>query len=66
MLMVIAKASRTGNYKRLNSNDISVGIIGMRGNRSSSPMNFTFKIVASMISFIIFITGHLVTGHLVT
>jgi hypothetical protein len=30
-------------------------------NRTSSPMNFTFKIVASMISFIIFFTGHLVT-----
>jgi hypothetical protein len=45
---------------------ISVGIIGMRVNRTSSPMNFTFKIVASIISFIIFFTGHLVTGHLVT
>jgi hypothetical protein len=27
---------------------------------------FPFKIVASMISFIIFFTGHVVTGHLVT
>jgi hypothetical protein len=30
------------------------------------PLNFTFKIVALMISFIIFFTGDLVTGHLVT
>jgi hypothetical protein len=72
--MVIAKASCTGNCKRLNSTDISVGIIGMRGNGASSPLNSTFKIVASMILFIIFFTGHLVTwslatwslGHLVT
>jgi hypothetical protein len=41
----------------------SVRIIGMRGNSTSSPLNFTFKIVAS---FIIFFTGHVVTGHLVT
>jgi hypothetical protein len=67
--MVIAKASRTGNCKRLNSKDISVEIIGMRGNSTSFPLNFPFKIVASMILFIIFFTGHLVTwslGHLVT
>jgi hypothetical protein len=64
--MVIAKASRTGNCKRLNLNYISVGIIEMRGNSTSSPLNFPFKIVASMILFIIFFTGHLVTGHLVT
>jgi uncharacterized membrane protein YjjP (DUF1212 family) len=69
--MVIAKASRTGNCKRLNSNIICVGIIAMSGNSTSSPLNFTFKIVASMI---LFFTGHLVTwslchlvtGHLVT
>jgi hypothetical protein len=60
-----AKASRTGNCKRLNSNDISVGIIGMRGNSTSSPLNFPFKIVASMILFIIFFTSHLVTGSLI-
>jgi hypothetical protein len=64
--MVIAKASRTGNCKHLNSNDISVGIIGMRGKSKFSPLNFPFKIVASMMLFIIFFTGHLVTGHLVT
>jgi hypothetical protein len=27
--MIIAKASRTGNYKRLNSNSVSVEITGM-------------------------------------
>jgi hypothetical protein len=64
--VVIAKASRTGNCKRLNSEGISVGIIGIHGNSTSSPLNFPFKMVASMILFIIFFTGHLVTGHLVT
>jgi hypothetical protein len=65
-LMAIAEASRTGNCKRLNLNDISVGIIGIRGNSTSSPLNFPFKIVASMILFIIFFTGHWSLGHLVT
>jgi hypothetical protein len=60
--MVIAKASHTGNCKLLNSKDISVGIIGIRGNSTSSPLNFPFKIVASMI--FIFFTGHLVTWSL--
>jgi hypothetical protein len=55
---VIAKASRAENCKRLNSNDISVEIIGMRGNSTSSSSNFLFKIAASMIFFIIFFTGH--------
>ncbi|GFW64512.1 hypothetical protein TNCV_2820931 [Trichonephila clavipes] len=61
-VVVIAKASRTGNCKRLNSNGISVGIIGIRGNRTSSPLNFPVKIVAS-IAFhcvIIFLTESLV------
>jgi hypothetical protein len=40
--MVIAKAIRTGNCKRLNSNDISIRIIGMRGNSTSSHLNFLF------------------------
>jgi hypothetical protein len=69
LLMVIAKASRTGNCKRLNWKGISVGFIGMRGNSTFFSLNFPFKIVASMILFIIFFTGHLVTwslGHLVT
>jgi hypothetical protein len=52
----------------LNSNDIFVGIIGMCGNSTSSQLIFPFKIVAAMILFISFFTGHLVTcslGHLV-
>jgi nicotinamide riboside transporter PnuC len=61
-----AKASRTGNCKRLNLNDTFVGIIEIRGNSTYSPLNFPFKIVASMILFIIFFTGHFFTGHLVT
>ncbi|GFU32387.1 hypothetical protein TNCV_2009261 [Trichonephila clavipes] len=60
LLIVIAKASRTGNCKRLNSNDISVGIIGIRGSRTSSPLNFPVKIVASITLFIIFLTESLV------
>ena len=59
LLMVIAKASRTGNCRRLNSNGISVIIIGMHGNRKS-PLNFPFKMIASMILFIIFLTESLV------
>ena len=58
--MVIAKASRTGNCRRLNSNGISVLIIGMHGNRKSSPLNLPFKMIASMIWFIIFLTESLV------
>ena len=54
LLMVIAKASCTGNCRRLNSNGISVIIIGMHDNRISSPLNLPFKMVASMILFIIF------------
>jgi hypothetical protein len=49
-----------------NSEGISVGIVGMCGHSTSSPLNFPFKIVVSMILFIIFFTGHLVTVHLVT
>jgi hypothetical protein len=43
------------------SKGISVGIIGMYGNSTSSPLNFPFKIVVSMIMFIIFF--HLSLGH---
>jgi hypothetical protein len=43
LLMIIAKSSRTGNYKRLNSNDISVRVIGKLGNSASSPNHFPFK-----------------------
>ncbi|GFV09943.1 hypothetical protein TNCV_4884771 [Trichonephila clavipes] len=56
----LRKASRTGNCKRLNSNGISVGIIRIRGNRTSSPLNFPVKIVASITLFIIFLTESLV------
>jgi len=48
--MVIAKASHTGNPKHLKG--ISFGIIGMPGNSTSSPLNFPFKIVASIMLFI--------------
>ena len=53
--MVIAKASRTGNCKRLNSNGI-----GIRGKSTSSPLNFPFKIVASMMLFMSLFTESLV------
>ena len=46
LLMVIAKASLTGNCRCLNSNGISVVIIRMHGNRKSSPLNLPFKMVA--------------------
>jgi hypothetical protein len=44
-------------------------VLGKMRDRTSSPLNFPFKIVASMILYIIFFTVHLVTwslGHLVT
>lgn len=56
LLILIAKASHNGNCIRLNSNDISVGSIGIRGNSISYLLNFRFNIVASMTLFIIFIT----------
>lgn len=40
--MVIAKSSHTGNCRCLNSNGISVVMIGMRDNRTS--LNFSFKL----------------------
>lgn len=60
LLIVIAKASRNGNRIRLNSNDIFIGIIRIRGNSISSLLNFRFKIAASMTLFIIFITESLI------
>jgi len=45
--MVIANAIRTS----LNSN-VTIGIIGMRDNKSFSHLNFSFKIVVSIIFFI--------------
>jgi hypothetical protein len=62
LLMVIAKASLTGYCKRLNSKGISVIIIGVHSNSTSSLLNFPFKIVASMILFIIFFTESLVSS----
>jgi hypothetical protein len=56
--MIIAKASRTENYKSLNSNCLSVGVIGMRGNSTCSPLNFPFKMMALIMllySLIIYI-----------
>jgi hypothetical protein len=49
MWMIIEKASRIGNCKSLNSNGLSVGVIGMRGNSTCSPLNFPFKIMISII-----------------
>jgi len=40
LLIVVAKANRTGNWIRLNRNGRSVGIIGIRGIRTPSPLNF--------------------------
>ena len=57
LLMVIAKVSRTGNRRRLNLNGISVIINLMRDNRKS-PLNFPYKMVASVILFIIFLTWY--------
>jgi hypothetical protein len=41
--MIIKKASRTGNCKSLNSNGLSVGVIGMRDNSTCSLLNFPFN-----------------------
>jgi hypothetical protein len=59
--MVITKASRTGNSKRLNSKGISVGLIEMRGNSTSSPLNFPFS-----FDDIVHHVFHWSLGHLVT
>ena len=63
LLIVIANASCTGNCKRLNSNGVSVGIMGMRGSSTFSPWCFPVKIVASIIFFINFFTDSLVPLH---
>jgi hypothetical protein len=58
LLMIIAKASHTGSCKSLNSNGLSVGVIGMHGNSTCSPLNFPFKITALIMllySLIIYI-----------
>jgi hypothetical protein len=53
----IANASRTGNCNCLKLNGMSFGIIGMRGIKTSSPLYFPFKIVASITLFINFFTA---------
>ena len=45
LFMVIAKASRTGNCSRLKSNGKSVGIVGIRGIKTSSPLYFPLMVV---------------------
>ena len=49
-----------GNCNRLNSIGMSVGIIGMRRMRTSSPLDLPFRIVASMRLGINFLTASLV------
>ena len=57
LLIVIANANRIGNCNLLNRNDISVGIIGIRGMTTSSPLKGPVKIVVCMMSVINFFTG---------
>lgn len=52
LLMVIAKAKRTGNCKRLESKGKSVRVSGIRGVKTSYPLYFLLMIVASMTLFI--------------
>jgi hypothetical protein len=49
LFKIIAKASRTGNCKSLNSNFLSVGVIEIRGNSTCSPLNFLLKIMVSIM-----------------
>lgn len=42
VLIVIAKAKRIGNCNRLNCLGPSVGIIGIRGSKKFSALNFPF------------------------
>ncbi|MEE6488268.1 hypothetical protein FKM82_015173 [Ascaphus truei] len=46
--MVIPNASLTGNCRRLKLKGMSVGMSGMRGMKTSSPVAFPVNIVASM------------------
>ena len=54
LLIVIANANRIGNCNLLNWNDISVGIIGIRSMRITSPLKSPVKCVASMMLVINF------------
>ena len=56
LLIVIANANRIGNSNLLKWNDISVGIIGIRRMRTSSPLKGPVKIFASMMLVINFFT----------
>ena len=63
LFMVITKAKCAGNYRRLKSNGKSVGIIGICGIKTSSPLYLPLMIVASMTLFIKFFTASLVPLH---
>lgn len=63
LLMVIAKASLIGNCNLLNSTAISVGIIGIRGIRTSSPLYLPVIIVASTKLVLNFFTTNRVPLH---
>jgi len=59
--MVIAKASRTGNFKCLNSNGISVEIITeIRGNSRYLPFKYSYETVDSIMLFIKLFTENLI------
>jgi hypothetical protein len=58
LLIVVAKANRTENWIRLNWNGRSVGMIGIHGIRTSSPLNFPLMIVACITLFISFLTDN--------
>ena len=57
LFMVIAKAKSTGNCRCLKSNDKSVGIIGVRGIKTSSPLYLPLMIIATRTLFIKFFTA---------
>lgn len=57
--LLIGNTNCPGECKRLNSNGTSVGISQICGN-STSPFNFPFKIVASIILFNIFLIESIV------
>jgi len=56
LLIVMVNAIRIGNWIRLNSKGISVGIIGILGMRTSSPLNFLLRIVAWITLIISFLS----------
>jgi len=58
LLIVIAKANRTGNWTRLNWNGRSVEMIGIHGIRTSSPLKLPLMIVDCITLFISFLTDN--------